>query len=117
MLIYVTDSFLSMAEESVLTFRSVSDIYCRMSDTQNTSNSTMIDEVQQAKEYRRQLGLSQVDFANRFGLPLQTYVQWERGRRQPEISAKVLLSLIVHSPDEVVRIVRRSKRREMAAAA
>ena len=77
----------------------------------------ILEEVKQAKEYRHQLGLSQVDFADRFGLPLQTYVQWERGRRQPEISAKVLLSLIVHSPDEVVRIVRRSKRRELAMVA
>jgi DNA-binding transcriptional regulator YiaG len=106
-----------MGEKTSLTFRSVSDIYCRMSDTQNTANITMINEVQQAKEYRRQLGLSQVDFANRFGLPLQTYVQWERGRRQPEISAKVLLSLIVSSPDTVMRVVRRSKRREMALVA
>jgi putative transcriptional regulator len=88
-----------------------------MSITQNDTAIVMIDEVQHAKAYRHKLGLSQVDFADRFGLPLQTYVQWERGRRQPEISAKVLLSLIVHSPDEVIRIVRRSKRREMSMVA
>lgn len=80
----------------------------------NTDEPVMIDEVQKAKEYRLRLRLSQVEFAERFGLPLQTYVQWERGRRQPEMSAKVLLALIVNSPDEVVRIVRRSKRREMS---
>src|SRR3954469_22021641 len=80
----------------------------------NIDEPVMIDEVQKAKEYRLKLDISQVEFAERFGLPLQTYVQWERGRRQPEMSAKVLLSLIVNSPDEVVRIVRRGKRREMA---
>lgn len=74
----------------------------------------LLDEVQRAKDYRLRLRMSQVDFARRFGLPLQTYVQWERGRRQPEMPAKVLLSLIVDSPDEVIRIVRRGKRREMS---
>jgi putative transcriptional regulator len=75
------------------------------------------DAVEQAKKFRRQLNLSQADFAERFGLPLQTYVQWERGRRQPEISALMLLSVIVNSPEAVTRIVRRQKRREMALVA
>ena len=96
-----------------LTTRCHVNIYTTMNEQTNT-DPVMIDEVLKAKDYRQQLGLSQADFADRFGLPLQTYVQWERGRRQPEISAKVLLSLIVHAPDEVVRIVRRGKRREMS---
>lgn len=77
----------------------------------------MRNVVEDAKQYRRQLGISQADFAERFGLPLQTYVQWERGRREPEISAKMLLSLIVEAPHEVIRIARRNKRREMAMVA
>jgi putative transcriptional regulator len=75
------------------------------------------DVVEQAKQFRRRLNLSQADFADRFGLPLQTYVQWERGRREPEMSALMLLSVIVNSPDAVTQIVRRQRRREMALVA
>jgi putative transcriptional regulator len=74
----------------------------------------MNDIIEDIKDYRLMLGLSQVDFAERFGLPVQTYVQWERRRREPEMSAKVLLSLIIHSPDAVMKTVRRNTRREMA---
>lgn len=76
--------------------------------------TAMNDVVEEVKQYRLSLELSQVAFAERFGLPAQTYVQWERRRREPEMSAKVLLSLIVQSPDAVRQTVRRNTRREMA---
>jgi DNA-binding transcriptional regulator YiaG len=41
------------------------------------------DIVADAVALRHQLGLSQAQFARRFGLPVQTLAQWERGRRQP----------------------------------
>lgn len=65
-------------------------------------------------EYRRSLGLSQADFADRFGIPFSTYVQWERRRREPEGPAKLLLSLIIDAPDAVRLAARRINRREMA---
>lgn len=32
---------------------------------------------------RKEMKLSQAKFANKFGIPIGTYVQWESGRRKP----------------------------------
>ena len=47
---------------------------------------------------RRRLGLSQAGFARRFGVPLATLRQCERGVRRPTEPARVLLQLIADAP-------------------
>jgi DNA-binding transcriptional regulator YiaG len=50
---------------------------------------------------RKNLGLSQADFAARFGLELDTIRDWEQGRYAPDRAAVVLLAVIEHHPEAV----------------
>lgn len=50
---------------------------------------------------RENLGLSQVDFATRFGLELDTIRNWEQGRYAPDRAAVVFLAVIEHHPEAV----------------
>lgn len=54
------------------------------------------------KKLREGLGMSQPEFALLFGFSLGTLRQWEQGRRYPDGAARVLLTVISHSP-KVVR--------------
>ena len=50
---------------------------------------------------RGKTGLSQPAFAKSIGIPLGTLKNWEQGRRRPEGSARVLLTLIEKRPSIV----------------
>jgi|SRR5215207_3179151 len=52
---------------------------------------------------RRKLGLSQREFALRFGFSLATVRNWEQGHRTPEGPARALLTIIDREPDAAVR--------------
>ncbi len=54
---------------------------------------------------RRRLGLSQAQFARRFGFSLRTIQEWEQGRAIPDGPARVLLRVIERSPKVVERAV------------
>lgn len=41
-----------------------------------------VDDKERLKELRKELGLSQAKFAERFGIPLRTLQDWEYGRRE-----------------------------------
>ena len=53
------------------------------------------------KAIRAGLGLSQQDFALRFGFSLAAVRDWEQRRRQPDPAARVLLTVIAHEPAAV----------------
>lgn len=53
------------------------------------------------KQLRTRIGMTQADFANRFGFPIATLRDWEQYRRKPDQSARVLLAVIDHDPDFV----------------
>src|ERR1700733_10897650 len=53
------------------------------------------------KKLREGLGMSQPEFALLFGFSLGTLRQWEQGRRCPDGAARVLLTVICHSPEVV----------------
>ena len=53
------------------------------------------------RKVRLRVGLSQADFARKFGFSIGTLRNWEQGRREPEISAKILLAVIDRHPDAV----------------
>lgn len=55
------------------------------------------------KAIRAKVGLTQSAFANSFGFALATIKDWEQGRRGPESSARVLLTIIDREPDAVKR--------------
>ena len=50
---------------------------------------------------RRRLGLSQSEFATRFGFQAATLKNWEQGRTQPDGPARVLLAVIARHPKAV----------------
>lgn len=56
---------------------------------------------------RKQLGLSQVAFAERFGLLPATIRDWEQDRRSPDRAATVLLKVIENEPEAVARALAR----------
>ena len=41
-----------------------------------------MDDKERLKELRKELGLSQAKFAEKFGIPLRTIQDWEYGRRE-----------------------------------
>ncbi len=54
---------------------------------------------------RQRLGLSQPDFAKRFGFSTSAVREWEQGRRQPEAAARVLLLVIASHPEVVDEVL------------
>jgi putative transcriptional regulator len=62
---------------------------------------------EQVRELRARLGLSQAQFAQQFGLTLDTVQQYEQGRRRPSGPASTLLRVIESEPEAVQRALRR----------
>ena len=53
------------------------------------------------KAIRTKLGLSQSDFADRYGFSVRTLQDWELGRTQPAGAAKAYLRVIERAPEAV----------------
>jgi putative transcriptional regulator len=47
---------------------------------------------------RKRIGMTQAQFAKRFGFPVATLRHWERGDRKPRGAALVLLNVIARNP-------------------
>jgi DNA-binding transcriptional regulator YiaG len=60
----------------------------------------------QVRALRVKLGLTQAQFARRFGFALDTVQQYEQGRRRPSGPASTLLRVIEADPEAVVRALR-----------
>ena len=58
------------------------------------------------KLIRGRLGLSQEQFAKRFGFSVATIRNYEQGHRQPNGPARTLLRIIANEPDAVARALR-----------
>ena len=58
---------------------------------------------EQILSVRKGLKLSRRKFAERFGLDARAVQDWEQGRRMPDRAARVLLTVIQHDPQAVVR--------------
>jgi putative transcriptional regulator len=54
---------------------------------------------------RAKLGLTQEEFATRFGFSKGAVRDWEQGRKGPEASARILLKVIDKRPDVVIEIL------------
>lgn len=53
------------------------------------------------RKLRARMGLSQTQFAAKFGFSLDSIQNWEQGHRQPEGPARVLLTVIAKNPKAV----------------
>ena len=58
------------------------------------------------RQLRQKLGLSQADFATRFGIPLANIRQYEIGRTMPPPAVQSYLRVIEARPDDVARALR-----------
>lgn len=61
-------------------------------------STTVIPPVIDVRSVRSELGISQKDFATRFGFSLASVRNWEQGAREPEGPARLLLALIKRNP-------------------
>jgi putative transcriptional regulator len=57
------------------------------------------DAAAYARRVRRKVGLSQVAFALRIGVPVDTVRNWEQGKRAPQGPARALLRIIDRAPE------------------
>ena len=57
---------------------------------------------------RRRLGLSQSEFAAKFGFQPATLRNWEQGRTRPHGPARVLLTVIARHPEAVEDALRKA---------
>jgi putative transcriptional regulator len=53
------------------------------------------------RDLRRRARLTQMEFAARLGVPVETIRNWEQGKRMPRGPARALLAVIAHAPDTV----------------
>jgi putative transcriptional regulator len=51
------------------------------------------------KTIRRELKLSQEEFAASFHIPIGTLRDWEQGRREPDAAARAYLRVIAREPE------------------
>jgi putative transcriptional regulator len=58
---------------------------------------------------RTRLGLSQGEFAARFGFKLDALQNWEQDRRRPDGAARALLRVIEREPEAVLRALAGSR--------
>ncbi|HRO00998.1 MAG TPA: helix-turn-helix domain-containing protein [Nitrobacter sp.] len=55
----------------------------------------------EVKSLRRRARLTQVEFAQRLGVPVETIRNWEQGKRIPRGPARALLAVVAHAPETV----------------
>jgi putative transcriptional regulator len=57
--------------------------------------------VPRVKTVRRALGLTQEEFAARYGIPIGTLRDWEQGRTEPDRPARAYIKVIASNPEWV----------------
>jgi putative transcriptional regulator len=60
------------------------------------------------RDLRRRACLTQLEFASRLGVPVETIRNWEQGKRMPRGPARALLAVIAHAPDTVFSALAKS---------
>ncbi|MGA2057131.1 MAG: helix-turn-helix domain-containing protein [Bradyrhizobium sp.] len=60
------------------------------------------------RDLRRRACLTQMEFASRLGVPVETIRNWEQGKRMPRGPARALLAVIAHAPDLVFSALAKS---------
>src|SRR3984893_13466564 len=53
------------------------------------------------RDLRRRARLTQLEFAARLGVRVETIRNWEQGKRMPRGPARALLAVIAHAPETV----------------
>lgn len=61
--------------------------------------SAEADAVPGVRDLRRRAQLTQIEFAARLGVPVDTIRNWEQGKRLPRGPARALLTVIARAPE------------------
>jgi putative transcriptional regulator len=64
--------------------------------------------VSPVKILRQRLGMTQLEFAEAFGLPISTLRDWEQRRTTPDAPARALLRAIDRDPETMRRLLERA---------
>jgi putative transcriptional regulator len=67
-----------------------------------------VAELPTVRDLRRRVHLTQLEFASRLGVPVETIRNWEQGKRMPRGPARALLAVIAHAPDTVFSALAKS---------
>ena len=60
------------------------------------------------RKVRLKMGLSQAQFATKFGIPPATLRNWEQGRSHPDAPTRVLLAVIAKHPEAVEDVLQKA---------
>jgi putative transcriptional regulator len=60
------------------------------------------------RDLRRRACLTQLEFASRLGVPVETIRNWEQGKRMPRGPARALLTVIARAPETVFSALAKS---------
>jgi putative transcriptional regulator len=66
-------------------------------------------EGRRIRRLRNRLGLTQADFADRYGIPLANIRQYEIGRVAPPLAVRAYLSVIAEEPRVTAEAYRRAR--------
>ena len=92
-------AFDALTEEEVMA-RALADPDAQPSTPEQLARGRRISY---AKHVRFKLGLSQDDFARRFGIPVGTLRDWEQHRTEPDTAAMSYLKVIKANPKAVAK--------------
>lgn len=81
--------------------------HARGDDTGAVEHQIVVESIDVAA-IREKLGLSQVAFAEAFGVSAGTVRNWEQGLRRPRGAARVLLKVIDRRPEVVQQVLAES---------
>ncbi len=72
---------------------------------ENKSSEAVVHSVSPVdiKAIRKNVGMTQMEFAATFGISVGTLRHWERGDRTPQGPARVLLNVVAKEPQAVLR--------------
>ena len=76
--------------------------------------------IERMTDLRRRMGMSQAEFADKFGMSVMTFKHWETGNRTPDTAAQTLIAMIITDPDTTGAIIDRyrwQQEREQLTAA
>jgi putative transcriptional regulator len=91
------DAFDALSDEDIVT-------QAKDDPDAQPSSATELQSFQRVinvKTIRKQLAMTQEEFANAFQLSLATLRDWEQARTQPDQAARTLLKVIAHNPNLV----------------
>jgi putative transcriptional regulator len=69
--------------------------------TSATAPGETAQGVPAVRDLRLRARLTQMEFASRLGVPVETIRNWEQGKRLPRGPARALLAVISHAPETV----------------